>query len=64
MRCSNCGLPLQINCLACGKVTFFGDYCQYCGQRLTALCPKCGTEQSLLEEKCIKCGKPLKVKGR
>lgn len=61
-NCANCGLSLELACPKCGKITFFGDYCQSCSSRLTIVCPnpKCRTEQPPLGEKCIKCGKPLK----
>ena len=64
VRCSNCGLILQTNCPYCGKLTFFGVYCQNCDKRLTIICPKCKTEQPPLGEKCIKCGKPLNITRR
>jgi len=64
MRCSHCGFALQTNCFVCGKTTFFGDYCQNCGQRLTVFCPKCKVEQPPIGEKCIKCGKPLKIRRK
>ncbi len=58
--CSNCGQTLEVKCPKCGKMTFMGDYCEHCDARLTAVCSKCKTEQALTNEKCIKCGKPLK----
>jgi RNA polymerase subunit RPABC4/transcription elongation factor Spt4 len=63
-RCGACGLSLEIACPSCKKPTFFGDYCDNCGARLNVVCPnpKCGAEQPPLNEKCIKCGKPLKAK--
>jgi len=32
--CSNCGLSLEVACPDCGKITFFGDYCQNCGHQI------------------------------
>ena len=58
--CSHCGQNLRIVCPKCGKVTFFGDYCEDCGARLLVTCPHCGQKQPPLSDKCIKCGKPLK----
>jgi hypothetical protein len=60
--CGNCGLGLEINCPACGKSTFFGDYCEGCNARLVVICPnpKCKTEQPPISGSCIKCNKPLK----
>lgn len=62
VSCSSCGLSLQYRCHACGKTTFFGDYCEHCGVRLAVTCPhrKCRVEQPPLGENCIACGKPLK----
>jgi rRNA maturation protein Nop10 len=61
VKCSHCGLSLQVACPKCGKLTFFGDYCDKCGNRITVVCPnpKCRTEQPPIGAKCIKCGKPL-----
>ncbi len=61
--CSNCGLILEIACPKCGETTFFGDYCEHCEASLVVVCPKCKKEQPPVGEKCIKCGKPLKLKG-
>lgn len=63
--CSNCGLSLEINCPKCGKITFFGDYCEHCDARLVVICqnPKCKTEQPPISDKCVKCGKLLKKGG-
>jgi len=57
--CSHCGQNLRIVCPKCGKITFFGDYCEDCGTRLLVTCPHCGQKQPPLSDKCIKCGKPL-----
>lgn len=59
--CSSCGLKLEATCPGCGKTTFLGDYCEHCDARLTIICPnrKCRAEQSIILEKCSKCGKPL-----
>ena len=59
--CSRCGQNLRIVCPKCGKVTFFGDYCEDCGARLLVTCPHCGQEQPPLGDKCIKCNKPLEI---
>ncbi|MFA6582947.1 MAG: hypothetical protein WCS77_01505 [Elusimicrobiaceae bacterium] len=32
--CGHCGLPLETVCAHCGNKTFFGDYCQSCGEKL------------------------------
>ena len=62
ISCNSCGLSLEYPCPACGKKTFFADYCEHCGHRLSVTCPhrKCKTEQPPVGENCIKCGKPLK----
>ena len=59
--CSSCGLTLEVRCLKCSRVTFFGDYCDHCEGELTVICqnPKCRVEQPPLENHCKKCGKPL-----
>jgi len=62
--CSHCGQNLRIVCPFCGKITFFGDYCEDCGARLLVTCPHCGQKQPPLSDKCIKCGQPLKKKGQ
>ncbi|NLH39591.1 MAG: hypothetical protein GX445_05980 [Elusimicrobia bacterium] len=63
-NCPNCGLALEIECSACGKITFFSDYCDHCGKRIIVVCPnpKCKTEQPPIGNKCIKCGSELKIK--
>ena len=60
-NCPSCGLSLKITCPTCKSETFFGDYCEKCDFALTVVCPnpKCRFEQPPLENKCIKCGKPL-----
>jgi RNA polymerase subunit RPABC4/transcription elongation factor Spt4 len=59
--CSGCGQRLEVVCPACGKSTFFGDHCTFCGGRLMVTCQqrKCGFEQPPLSEQCLKCGKPI-----
>ena len=59
-NCSNCGLDLEIICPKCNQKTFFGDYCEHCSEHLIIVCPKCKTEQPPINDKCIKCGKPIK----
>ena len=59
MRCNVCGLSLVINYPKCGRQTFFGDYCQNCGERLLVECKKCHTVQPPISANCVKCGKPL-----
>ncbi|HYH04075.1 MAG TPA: zinc ribbon domain-containing protein [Bacillota bacterium] len=54
--CPGCGLKLETVCFNCGKSTFFGDYCEQCGQELIVIiCPKCQTKQAPLGDNCIKC---------
>jgi rRNA maturation protein Nop10 len=55
-------MTLEVACPNCGKVVFFGDYCQACGAQIAVVCPnrKCKTVQPPVGDKCIKCGKPLK----
>jgi len=57
--CAHCGLNLRIVCPFCGKVTFFGGYCEDCGKKMVVNCPYCQFEQPPLGDKCIKCGQPL-----
>ena len=61
-KCSCCRLSLEIACPKCNQSTFFGDYCEHCGERLLVICPnpKCKLEQPPVGETCKKCGKPLK----
>ncbi|MGI6448708.1 MAG: double zinc ribbon domain-containing protein [Desulfitobacteriia bacterium] len=56
-NCSSCGLSLQVKCPKCGKITFFGDYCEHCDSRLVVVCPnkKCSLEQPPFSEYCMKC---------
>ncbi|MBA3044893.1 MAG: hypothetical protein FP824_01620 [Euryarchaeota archaeon] len=63
MKCSGCGISLEVQCPNCDESTYFGDHCDKCGERLVVICPrkKCKTEQPPIEGKCIKCGKPLKI---
>ena len=60
--CSHCGQNLRIMCPKCGKITFFGDYCEDCNARLLVTCPHCNQEQPPLGDKCIKCDQPLETK--
>ncbi len=60
VRCSNCGLMLNVTCPQCQKATFLGEYCQQCGVELAVVCQKCKTKQPPLSENCLQCGKPLK----
>lgn len=60
--CSHCGQNLRIVCPKCGKITFFGDYCEDCGARLLVACPHCGQDQPPLSDKCIKCGQQMQNK--
>lgn len=61
-NCDNCGLLLEVACPKCGKISWFGDYCEHCDARLAVICPnsKCRTEQPPVGGTCVKCGKPLK----
>jgi membrane protease subunit (stomatin/prohibitin family) len=61
--CSECGTKVQddnmVICPKCGEVTAKGKFCQNCGQRLSAICPKCGTELGLGAKFCAECGERL-----
>lgn len=61
-KCGSCGTLLEVPCPACGKISWFGDYCDHCSARLAVVCPnpKCRTEQPPLGTGCIKCGNSLK----
>ena len=63
-QCNSCGLNLIIQCPKCEKITFFGDYCDFCKERLVVSCSnsKCNLEQPPISDKCVKCNKPLKLK--
>jgi RNA polymerase subunit RPABC4/transcription elongation factor Spt4 len=60
--CGSCSFSLEITCGSCGKVTFPDTYCEHCGNKVAFKCPnpKCGYEQIMYDNKCIKCGKNLK----
>jgi RNA polymerase subunit RPABC4/transcription elongation factor Spt4 len=60
--CGSCGFLLEIICGSCGKATFPDTYCEHCGKKVAIKCPnpKCGFEQVLYDNKCIKCEKKLK----
>jgi predicted amidophosphoribosyltransferase len=60
VRCSDCGLTLRTACPHCGQETFFGDYCDQCGEQLVVVCKRCKTTQPPLGPKCAKCGEDLK----
>jgi len=58
--CAKCNQNLRIVCPYCEKITFFGDHCEDCGERLLVKCPSCSQEQPPIGDNCIKCNKPLK----
>ena len=58
--CAKCKQSLRIVCPYCEKITFFGDHCEDCGERLLVKCPSCGQEQPPIGDNCMKCNKPLK----
>jgi len=61
--CSSCGQSLQVECPDCGRNTFFGDHCNFCGSRLVIKCENCRTEQPPVSDICIDCGKKIKHWG-
>ena len=62
IKCPSCGFSLRLACPACGKTTFAGETCEFCGASLMIECQrkKCGQKQPYTMEKCIRCGKPIK----
>lgn len=61
MKCSGCGLNLQIQCPSCGKMTFVSSACEHCNVSLTVKCPnrKCGYVQVKIGDQCLRCHKKL-----
>jgi RNA polymerase subunit RPABC4/transcription elongation factor Spt4 len=35
--CAHCGMSLEIECPKCGRMTFYEEYCEYCGMRLRGI---------------------------
>ena len=57
IRCSTCGLKVNMLCPQCKSLTPFGDkLCNNCGFELLKTCPTCGAVNVFSAVNCRKCG--------
>ncbi|MBQ8886901.1 MAG: zinc ribbon domain-containing protein [Candidatus Gastranaerophilales bacterium] len=57
IRCSTCGLKVNMLCPKCKSLTPFGDkLCNNCGFELLKICPTCGGTNVFSAINCRKCG--------
>ena len=60
IRCSNCGIMVNMLCPECKTVVHFGEkYCSHCGFELLTICPNCNSANLFSAEECRKCHFPL-----
>lgn len=60
IRCSNCGIKVNIVCPECKTITPFGEkYCINCGFELIKICPSCNSANIYSAVECRKCKKSL-----
>ncbi len=63
IRCSNCGIKVNMYCPGCHTLNHFGEkHCVNCGSELLLYCSVCGSTNIYYAENCRKCHSPL-VKG-
>lgn len=56
IRCSNCGIKVNMHCPKCRTLNPFGaKVCQSCGLELLKVCPKCGSNNIYFAKECRKC---------
>ncbi|MBR1942957.1 hypothetical protein IJ843_04410 [bacterium] len=60
IRCSNCGIKVNMYCPKCRTLNAFGEkYCVNCGTELLLYCSVCGTTNIYYATDCRKCHSPL-----
>ncbi len=63
IRCSNCGIKVNMVCPECKTLVPFGTMvCTSCGFELLKKCPSCGAVNSYFSIKCRKCNADLSSK--
>ncbi|MBE7704518.1 MAG: hypothetical protein E7Z90_01750 [Cyanobacteria bacterium SIG29] len=56
IRCSNCGIKVNIHCPNCKTLNAFGSkVCSSCGFELIKICPSCGASNIYVSKECRKC---------
>lgn len=56
IRCSNCGIKVNMHCPKCKTLNPFGaKVCKTCGFELLKVCPVCGSSNIYLAKECRKC---------
>ena len=57
IRCSNCGIKVNMYCPECKSLNPFGSQkCSKCGFELLKICPECGCKNLYSMDECRKCG--------
>ena len=60
IRCSNCGIKVNIVCPECKTISPFGEkYCKNCGFEFIKICPSCFSSNIYSATECRKCKTPL-----
>lgn len=60
VRCTNCGIKVNMLCPNCKTLTPFGEkYCVSCGFELIKICPSCKSSNVYSSSVCRKCGSEL-----
>lgn len=60
IRCSNCGIKVNMVCPECKTLNLFGTtYCTNCGFELIKICPNCKSSNIYSATECRKCKTPL-----
>ena len=63
IRCSNCGIKVNMLCPECHTLNAFGSmFCSGCGSELLKKCSSCNTINIASAQTCRKCGQPLDEK--
>lgn len=56
IRCSNCGIKVNMYCPECKTLNAFGSMsCKNCGFELIKICPACGSKNIYSANECRKC---------
>ena len=60
IRCSNCGIKVNMICPKCKSLNSFGTkYCTNCGFELIKTCPNCNSSNTYSAKECRKCKTPF-----